>query len=84
MGKGRLFGLNPELPLQTQPHQNTSEVGRFLRKRHVGRHGPLEDLSVPRRLVGLHPAGLHPACFIGLRSFAGNKTLNTQGSRLDP
>ena len=79
MGTGRLIRLNPELSLQTQPHQNTSEVGRFLRKRHLRRHGPLEDLSVPRRLVGLHPA-----CFIGLRSFAGNKTLNTQGSRLDP
>ena len=79
MGTSRLIRLNPELPLQTQPHQNTSEVGRFLRKRHVGRHGPLGDLSVPRRLVGLHPA-----CFIGLRSFAGNKTLNTQGSRLYP
>ena len=79
MGTGRLIRLNPELPLSTQPHQNISEVGRFLRKRHVGRHGPLEDLSVPRRLVGLHPA-----CFIGLRSFAGNKTLNTQGSSLDP
>ena len=79
MGTSRLIRLNPELPLQTQPHQNTSEVGRFLRKRHLRRHGPLEDLSVPRRLIRLHPA-----CFIGLRSFAGNKTLNTQGSRLDP
>ena len=79
MGTSRLIRLNPELPLSTQPHQNTSEVGRFLRKRHLRRHGPLEDLSVPRRLIRLHPA-----CFIGLRSFAGNKTLNTQGSRLDP
>ena len=79
MGTGRLIGLNPGFPLSTQPHQDTSEVGRFLRKRHLRRHGPLEDLSVPRRLIRLHPA-----CFIGLRSFAGNKTLNTQGSRLDP
>ena len=78
MGTSRLIGINPELPLSTQPHQNISEVGRFLRKRHLRRHGPLGDQSVPRRLVGLHPA-----CFIGRRSFAGSKTLNTQGSRLD-
>ena len=25
----------------TQPHPSTSEVGRFLRKRRVRRHGPL-------------------------------------------
>ena len=25
---------------ETQPHPNTSEVGRFLQKRHVRRHGP--------------------------------------------
>ena len=45
MGTSRLIGINPELPLSTQPHQNISEVGRFLRKRHVGRAGPLEDGS---------------------------------------
>ena len=75
IGTSRLIGLHPEFPLTTQPHHDTSEVGRFLRKRHVGRHGPLEDLSLPRRLVGLNPR-----CFIGRRSFAGNKALKEADS----
>ena len=35
----RLIGLHHGFLLQTRPHPNTSEVGRFLRKRRVGRHG---------------------------------------------
>jgi hypothetical protein len=57
------IGLHPGVLPQTQPCLGTSEVGRFLRKRHVRRHGPLQrlvrrrhgplgDRSLPRRSSG--------------------------------
>ena len=41
------FGLHPWVLPPTQPHLSTSEVRRFLRKRQVGRDGPLGDPSLP-------------------------------------
>ena len=68
---GSSSGYNPRFLPQTPPHLSTSEVGRFLRKRHVSRHGPpqrqttaetdrrkdgpLGDRSLPRKLIRLHP-----------------------------
>jgi hypothetical protein len=49
----RLFGLNSGFLPQTPPRPRTSGVGRFLRKRHVDRAGPLGDRSLPRRLFGI-------------------------------
>ena len=45
-------GRHPRILRHTQPHPNTSGVGRFLRKRHVCGAGPLGDRSLPRRSSG--------------------------------
>ena len=67
---------------KTQPCLRTSEVGRFLRKRHVCGHGPpqrqttaetdrrkdgpLGDRSLPRKLIRLHPGASPSQTFLSL------------------
>ena len=48
----KLFGLHPRVPPQTQPRLNTSEVGRFLRKRHVDEQDGDTSLSMVGNLDG--------------------------------
>ncbi len=48
-------GRHPGILRHTQPHPNTSGVGRFLRKRHVCCAGPLGDRSLPGEIIRLHP-----------------------------
>ena len=42
----RLIGLHPGFLLLNSPHPSTSEVGRFLRKRRVRRHGPSQTRTI--------------------------------------
>ena len=48
---GGFIGLHSGFPPQTPPHPSTSEVGRFLRKRHVGRHGPPQSRTAWRSIL---------------------------------
>ena len=48
----KLFRLHPRVPPQTQPRLNTSEVGRFLRKRHVDEQDGDTSLSMVGNLDG--------------------------------
>ena len=47
-----IFGLHPGFLPQTQPRLSTSEVGRFLRKRHSGEHDREAPLSLASTLDG--------------------------------
>ena len=52
---GGFIGLHSGFPPQTPPYPSTSEVGRFLRKRHVGRHGPPQSRTAWRSVL-IHEA----------------------------
>ena len=47
-----VIGLHPGVRPLSQSHLSTSELGRFLRKRHVCGAGPLGDRSLPRMPSG--------------------------------
>ena len=45
---------------ETSPHPGTSEVGRFLRKRHVCRHGPPQSRTARRSVPTSEVIGRYP------------------------
>ena len=60
---GELFGLHPRVLPPTRPHPNTSEVGRFLRKRRsvrlpVLQHSKSPALPTDRSEIGPYLRGL--------------------------
>ena len=76
-----VIGLHPGFPLQTRPHPDTSEVGRFLRKRRSGEHGIEAPVSLASTIDGeLHRAGplgdrSLPQSKIGTRGPLGDRSL---------
>ena len=81
-----ILGLHPGFLPQTQPRLSTSEVGRFLRKRHSGEHDKEAPLSLASTLDGqFHETGSTAPVLrgdgpLGDRSLSRRSSGYTQGS----